>query len=85
MSHSLIRAVADILTADYRDMKASVAYIDATGIGSGVTPKIRHSKCTGVGIRVAERPTVECKFGDAPTGREINSVDPHPYIRCYQG
>ena len=34
MSHSLIRAVADILTADYRDMKASVAYIDATGIGS---------------------------------------------------
>lgn len=54
---------ADILIADHKDLGASVSYVDATGIGAGVAPKMRRNHCTAIGVKVAERPTVECELG----------------------
>jgi len=55
---------ARILIDDFRQLKASVAYIDATGIGAGVAPQMRRKGCTAVGVKVAEKPKIECEFGE---------------------
>ncbi len=52
------------LISESRESNASVSYIDATGIGAGIAPKMQKAKCTAVGIKVAERPTVKCDLGE---------------------
>ena len=55
---------ADLLAADYQELGAWVAYVDATGVGAGVAPKMRRRNCTAVGVKVAERPTTNCELGE---------------------
>ena len=54
---------ADMFAAEHQDLGASVSYIDATGIGAGVAPKMQRKGCTAVGVKVSESPTVECELG----------------------
>jgi hypothetical protein len=57
-------ATADIFVADYRELGAEVAFIDATGIGTGVAPKMARNGCIATGIKVANSPTVACELGE---------------------
>jgi len=56
-------ASASILTDDYKDYGCTMAFIDATGVGAGVAPKMQRTGCTAVGVKVAERPTRDCELG----------------------
>jgi hypothetical protein len=39
------------------------ANVDATGVGAGVAPHMQLYKCTAIGVKVAERPTIETDMG----------------------
>jgi hypothetical protein len=41
-----------------------VAYIDATGVGSGVAPGMNKKGCVAVSVKVAERATSKCELGE---------------------
>lgn len=47
----------------HNELGADVTYVDATGIGAGVAPKMKRGKCKAIGIKVAESPTKECELG----------------------
>jgi hypothetical protein len=40
------------------------AYVDATGVGSGVAPQMQRSGCVAVSVKVAEKPTLKTDMGD---------------------
>lgn len=54
---------ANILSADYHEKNAAVAYIDATGVGAGVAPKMQRKGCSAVSVKVAEKPITSCELG----------------------
>lgn len=58
-----IPTTADKATGEYRASRAMVAYVDATGVGSGVAPEMKRQGCVAVGVKVAESPTIECELG----------------------
>lgn len=57
-------ATADRLADEHKELKASVTYVDGTGIGAGVAPKMQRNGCTAVGVKVAQRPSVRCDIGE---------------------
>jgi hypothetical protein len=62
--------VDTIVTGDkaekwYKDHEGiGSAYVDATGVGSGVAPQMQRNGCVAIGIKVAERPTLKTDMGD---------------------
>ena len=56
-------ASAERFIVEHRSLDASCSYIDATGIGSGVAPKMKRAGCRAVGVKVAESPTMESELG----------------------
>ncbi len=55
---------ADIFATEYHELGASASYVDATGIGAGVAPKMHRKGCVAIGVKVAERPTHKCELGE---------------------
>jgi hypothetical protein len=63
------RGVDTTVTAEkaarhYKDIGAVEAYVDATGIGTGVAPGMQKMDCVAVSVKVANSPTLSCDFGD---------------------
>lgn len=54
---------ADLFKSEHETLNASESYIDATGIGSGVAPKMKRAGCNAIAVKVAESPTIECELG----------------------
>lgn len=55
---------ADRFINEYRDADAYIAYIDATGLGAGIAPKMSRHKCNAVGVKVSNKPTKDCEYGE---------------------
>jgi hypothetical protein len=55
---------ADKASAIFHDNDVMVAYIDATGVGSGVAPGMNKKGCVAVSVKVAERATSKCELGE---------------------
>ena len=55
---------ADMAKAEYDESNAYVAFIDATGVGSGVAPKMKRNGCNAHGVKVASSPTNRCELGE---------------------
>jgi len=54
---------ADRLASEYNQFGVLIAYIDATGVGTGVAPAMNRLGCTATGVKVAKKPTEECEMG----------------------
>ena len=63
------RGVDTTVTAEkaagyYKDFNAVEAYVDATGIGTGVAPGMQKMDCVAVSVKVANSPTLSSELGD---------------------
>ena len=47
----------------YHDMNCYKAFVDATGVGAGVAPRMSRLDCDAYGIKVASSPTYETELG----------------------
>ncbi len=48
----------------YSEMDARVCYVDATGVGAGVAPRMSRLGCTAYGVKVASSPTYNTELGE---------------------
>lgn len=59
-----VDATAMRLSDEHHELNASITYVDATGVGAGVAPRMQRNNCVAIGIKVANRPTAECELGE---------------------
>lgn len=57
-------STAERFRDEYILWNASIAFIDATGVGSGVAPMMIKLGCSARSVKVSERPTEECELGE---------------------
>ncbi|MRS03208.1 hypothetical protein EG832_08300, partial [bacterium] len=59
-----ILQTADRAVQEFRHRKAGVIKVDATGVGSGVSPAIQRQGCTAIPVKVASSPTRRSELGE---------------------
>jgi len=59
-----ILQTADRAVQEFRLRKAGAIKVDATGVGSGVSPAIQRQGCTAIPVKVASSPTQKSELGE---------------------
>ena len=59
-----ILQTADRAVQEFRLRKAGAIKVDATGVGSGVSPAIQRQGCTAIPVKVASSPTKKSELGE---------------------
>lgn len=76
---------ADKGTLFYKSRNIDKAYVDGTGVGSGVAPAMCRNGCTAISVKVASSPTEKVEEGEFKILRDQLAWKVREWLRCDPG